>query len=240
MKTITVSSLKGGCGKTSTAIFLAEALAYAGSKVVLIDADPNNNATDYLARDETPEAIELRSLFHALKEERELSDCLMSSSLGLDLIPATPSLSQASLELASDPGVIMRFPMAVKGLDADYVIIDTPPALTLELTLALYAADLVLVPIGLSRWTTQGYEIIAARIRAADKTTGKETQLYALPAIVTEKEAELLRAIPTWKTTKTAILKAAAIRNAGNAGKPLNESAAAWSWYQSLSEEIAE
>lgn len=240
MKIISVASLKGGCGKTSTALFLAEALAYTGKHVVLVDADPNNNATDYLARNETAEAIEARSLYSFLTGRRELADCLIPSSFGLDLIPGTPNLAKASLELSSDPGIVLRFPMELKSLDADYVILDTPPALTLELTLALYASDLVIVPVGLSRWTAQGYEIIASRVQAANKTNGRDASLLALPAIVTEREAEALRAVPNWTATRTAILRAAAIRNAANAGKTLKGNSAAWTWYHDLAEEVAE
>jgi chromosome partitioning protein len=239
MKIITIASLKGGCGKTSTALFLAEALAHTGHRVILIDADPNNNATDYLARDETPEAIEARSLFHALAGRRELADCIISSSFGLDLIPGTPSLASASIELASDPGVSLRFPMDVKALDADFVIIDTTPALTLEMRLAVYAADVVLVPVGLSRWTLQGYEIIANEVQKAERSTGRNRKLLALPSIVTEREAAQLRAIPTWKSTETAILKLAAIRNATNAAKSLKANTVAWEMFWKLAEEVA-
>jgi chromosome partitioning protein len=238
VKVIAIASLKGGCGKTSTALFLAEALAYSGKRVVLMDADPNNNATDFLARNESPEVIESRSLQHALAGRRALKDCLIPSSFGLDLVPATPNLANAHIELAQDPGVVLRFPMDIKGLDADVVLIDTPPALTIELTLALYAADTVIVPVGLSRWTTQGYQIIASRVGIAMRTTGREIALLALPSIVTEREAGVLRAISMWTTTRTAILKAPAIRNAANAGKRLKESAAAWGWYRNLAEEV--
>jgi chromosome partitioning protein len=238
MKVIAIASLKDGCGKTSTAFFLAEALTHSGKHVVLMDADPNNNATDYLARQELPEVIEARSLHHALAGRRALEDCLIPSSFGLDLIPATPNLANAHIELAQDPGVALRFPMDIKGLDADVVLIDTPPALTIELTLALYASDIVIVPVGLSRWTTQGYQIIASRVGIVNRTTGRDTALLALPSIVTEREAGVLRAIPMWTTTRTAILKAPAIRNAANAGKRLKESAAAWEWYHELAEEL--
>jgi chromosome partitioning protein len=240
MRIITIASLKGGCGKTSTALFLAEALAHGGNHVILIDADPNNNATDYLARNETPEAIEARSLFLALAGRRELADCILSSSFGLELIPGTPSLANASIELASDPGVSLRFPMDVKALDADFVIIDTPPALTLEMRLAVYAADIVLVPVGLSRWTLQGYEIIANEVRKAERASSRTRELLALPSIVTEREAAQLRAMPTWKATETAILKVSAIRNAANAGKPLKTNTGAWEMFWALAKEITQ
>lgn len=238
MTIVTVASLKGGVGKTSTALFLAEALAYKGRQVILIDADPNNNATDYLAREMDPEAIEERSLYQAITGRRKLDECCIPTVFNLSLIPGTPSLARATVELAGDPGVALRFPRAARELDAEVVIIDTPPAITLELTLALYAADVVLVPVGLSRWTSAAYQVIADMARTAEETTGRESKLLALPSIVSEKEAETLREVPIWKATKTAILKSAAIRNAANAGKALNANAGAWEWFTALAREL--
>jgi hypothetical protein len=77
-------------------------------------------------------------------------------------------------------------------------------------------------------------------VQAANKTTGRDASLLALPAIVTEREAEALRAVPTWTATRTAILRAAAVRNAANGGKALKASSAAWTWYRDLAEEVAE
>ena len=71
--------------------------------------------------------------------------------------------------------------MELKALDADVIVIDTPPALTIELTLALYAADTVVVPVGLSRWTVAAYQVIADRVRVVEKTTGRPIRLLALP-----------------------------------------------------------
>lgn len=239
MKIVTIASLKGGVGKTSTALFLAEALAQAGRRVVLIDADANNNATDYLARDVDPENLEARSLYLALTNRRKLDDCLFQTHFGVSLVPGTPSLARSTLELAADPGVALRFPKAVRNLDADVVIIDSPPALTIELNLALYAADAVLVPVGLSRWTVSAFQVVADMVAATGETTGKAPRILALPSIVSEKEAATLRKVPSWTTTETAILKTAAIRNAANTGKPLKGSSTAWGWFEALVKELA-
>ena len=144
------------------------------------------------------------------------------------------------LELAPDPGVLLRFPMELKALNADVIVIDTPPALTIELTLALYAADTVIVPVGLSRWTVAAYQVIADRVRITEKTTGRPVRLLALPDIVTEKETETLRKIPGWAMTRSVIFKSAAIRNATNTGKALKDTGKAWAWYVDLAREVME
>jgi len=216
MIVITIASLKGGCGKTTAALFLAEALAFSGKSVVLIDADPNNNATDYLARDVSSEELEARSLHAALLGQRKLEECRFPTMFNLDVIPGTPSLAKVTMELAADPGIALRFPRAVRSLAADVVILDSPPALTLELNLALFAADVVIVPVGLSRWTVAAYRVVADLAARAEEVTTRQTRLLALPSIVTEKEADMIRKVADWNATETAIFKAAAVRNAAN------------------------
>ena len=160
--------------------------------------------------------------------------------LNIGMVPGTPTLAQAGLELAQDPGICLRFPMELKALDAEVIVIDTPPALTIELTLALYAADMVIVPVGLSRWTVSAYHVIADRVRVVEKTTGRAIRLLALPDIVTERETETLRKLNGWSMTRTAIFRSAAIRNAANTGRALKDTGKAWTWYGELAREVME
>lgn len=240
MKVIAFSSLKGGVGKTTAALFTAQALANAGRRVIAIDADANNNLTDALVRDETATIIEEHSLYRALTGRRPLAECVIPAMLNIGMVPGTPTLAQAGLELAQDPGICLRFPMELKALDAEVIVIDTPPALTIELTLALYAADMVIVPVGLSRWTVSAYHVIADRVRVVEKTTGRAIRLLALPDIVTERETETLRKLNGWSMTRTAIFRSAAIRNAANTGRALKDTGKAWTWYGELAREVME
>ena len=240
MKVIAFSSLKGGVGKTTAALFTAEALANAGRRVIAIDADANNNLTDALAREESPTILEEHSLYRAITGRRPLVECLIPTAFNISLVPGTPSLAQAGRELAFDFGACFRFAVELKALDAEVAIIDTPPALALELMLALYAADTVLVPVGFSRWTVAAYQVIADQLRMVEKTTGRPVRLLALPDIVTERELVTLRKIPGWTMTRAAIFKSAAIRNATNKGKALQNNGNAWTWYNELAHEVME
>ncbi len=240
MKVIAFASLKGGVGKTTSALFTAQALAHSGRHVIAIDADANNNLTDALARDESAATIEEHSLYRALTGHRTLAECLIPTTFNIDLIPGTPSIARAGRDLAHDPGIVFRFPSKLKELDAEVIIIDTTPSLTIELTLALYAADLVLVPVGLSRWTISAYEVIADELKLVEETTGRPVRLLALPDIVTENDSKTLRKLSGWTMTRTAIFKSAAVRNATNTGKPLNDTGKAWAWYNELAREVME
>jgi len=243
VKIIVFASVKGGVGKTAAAVFTAQALAALGARVILIDADPNNCATDFFLRDARLEAIAEHSLYHALVGTRSLADCTMAGTLNcphaLTIVPATPSLARAGVELAHDPGIAVRFPKAVRALDAEVVIIDTPPSLTLELNLALYAADIVLVPVGANRWTVGAFPVVADMVAHAAEASGRSPKLLALPAIVTVKEAEQLKSIDSWTTTSAVVLKNVSIRNALTAGSALKAGSLAGSAYLELAKELS-
>ena len=238
MKVITFGSVKGGVGKSAAAIFTAQALAAQGARVVLIDSDPSNSATDYFLRSSSAEEIAKRDLYLALTGKRRLADCIMATGT-IEMIPATPILARAGVELAQDPGIVLRFPKAVRTLEAEIVIIDTPPSLSLELTLALYAADIVVVPIGLSRWTVSAFSVVAGMLETVREARGSTPELVALPSIVTAREAETLSKLPNCRTVSTPILRSLAIRNALNAGKPLKPESMAALWFDALARELA-
>ena len=153
MKVITFGSLKGGVGKTTCAAFLAQALTAEGARVLVVDIDANNNLTDYFLRDTTAQELEARNVRHVLVDGLKPVEAVHHSAHGIDIIPATPELHSVGIELASDPGALLRFPVDLRQLDYDFIVIDSPPALVIELRAALYAANLVLVPIAFSRWT---------------------------------------------------------------------------------------
>jgi len=239
MKVITFASVKGGVGKSAAAIFTARAFAAQGARVALIDSDPSNSATDYFLREADPEEIVKRDLYLALTGRQKLSDCIISIA-GISVVPATPTLANAGIELARDPGIVLRFPKAVRALTADVVVIDTPPSLSLELTLALHASDLAVVPVGLSRWTVLAFQVMSNMVQSVREAQGRAPDLLALPSICSPKEAETLGRLKRWKTTKTPILRSAAIRNALNSGKPLKPGSLNESWFSNLALELAQ
>jgi chromosome partitioning protein len=155
MRTIAVANQKGGVGKTTTAVNLATALAACGHRVILVDFDPQGNASTGfgLARDRrTPSSYEL--LF-----EPDLAGGAAQETLvpGLLIVPAVDGLAAAEIELAGQPNAAGRLKAAVQKLpSADYVFIDCPPSLSLLTLNALVAADGVLIPLQTEFYAMEG------------------------------------------------------------------------------------
>jgi len=230
---LTVASLKGGVGKTSLAVFLAQALRKHG-KVLCVDLDPNNNATDFFLRHADPEAIEQKNVFHVLRGTERLSDCIHKA--GLPVLPCTPELHKAGQELGTKPAALMRFQKAIKESGFDFVVIDTPPALVYELRAGIYVADLVLSPLQYNRWSFQNLELLRLEIEDAREAP---CPLLVVPSIVTQAENERLRNMfPDLEFSQASITKSAAIRNAGNKATPLRESSKSHGQFESLSKEV--
>jgi len=235
---ITVSSLKGGVGKTTLSAFLAQALKRRGFYVLAVDLDHNNNLTDYYLRAEDVDEIERKNIRHVLTGAMKLDQASTWPSHHGDIIPATPSLATIGLELARDPGGVLRLRSGLRRLSYDHVIIDTPPALTLELTAGLYAADLVLVPVSSSRWTVQGYRVIADEVARVADGIGHSPRMLAVPSMVTEAEVGLLHGLDAWVSTAAGIRRDPAIRAAASEGRALREGTRGAAWFDELAGEV--
>lgn len=233
MKIITIASLKGGVGKTTLSIFLSLALKNAKKKVLAIDIDHNNNLTDYFLREEEVEVIQKRNIGMVLKGAITLKESIFNTPANVDIIPAVPELSQIAFELLFDTAAPIRFESMLKKLDYDFVIIDTPPAISFELSCGLHVANIVVCPVGYSRWNIQGYSILESKV----KLSGEDKVFLGVPSAVTEKRAEVLRE-GGLVLSRTIIHKSEAIATAADSGKPLKEGSSCADEFKSLAKEI--
>jgi chromosome partitioning protein len=155
-KVIAIANQKGGVGKTTTAINLSASLAANDLRVLLVDCDPQGNATTGVGVAKTNEQL---TTYHALFSETPLSQIVVKTEFeGLDLIPANRNLVAANLELVDldHRESRLRFKVDEFKDSYDYVIIDCPPALDLLTLNALVAADKVIIPIQCEFFALEG------------------------------------------------------------------------------------
>ena len=160
MITVAIANQKGGVGKTTTAINIATAMAATGWKALLIDLDPQGNASTGLGVGS--EAREY-STYDVLLEEAEIADCIQPTEIpGLDIIPATQDLSGAEVELVSVDDRTSRLKSAINTLAQgpnggyDVCFVDCPPSLGLLTLNALSAADTLMVPLQCEFFALEG------------------------------------------------------------------------------------
>jgi chromosome partitioning protein len=166
LKLLCVANQKGGVGKTTTAVNLAASLAAAEISTLLIDCDPQANATSGLG---FHKGKIKRQLYHALLGQAHINEVILSTELPhLFLIPSQPSLIGAEIELINEPGREKRLSAVLSSLNhASYrfALMDCPPSLGLLTLNALTASDSVLIPLQCEYYALEGLSHLLRTIR---------------------------------------------------------------------------
>lgn len=230
MKILAICNQKGGVGKTTTSINLAASLAHLKNKVLLIDTDPQANATSGVGVDK---ATISQSIYNILVDEVDINDVIVKTAYeNLDIVPSSIALAGAEVELVSAISREQRMKNAISEIkeDYDYVVIDCPPSLGLITLNSLTAADGVIIPVQTEYYALEGLSQLMNTFNIVRKHLNSKLDIFGVLLTMTDSRtnisnqvAEQVREHFKDKAFDTVISRTVRLSEAPSFGEPIIE-----------------
>ena len=224
---LAITNQKGGVGKTTTAVNLAACLGALGRRVLLVDFDPQGNATSGVGVDKTTQE---QTVYHVVIDARDVREVIQHTEYDLDLLPANVDLAGAEVELATADARETRLKRALDTVrnEYDFILIDSPPSLGLLNLNALTAADGMLIPIQCEFYALEGVaelmrtlELVQNGLNPSLAVAGVLLTMYDSRTKLSEQVANEVRDFFKEKVYETVIPRTVRLSEAPSYGMPI-------------------
>lgn len=192
---IAIANRKGGVGKTTTTVNVATAMAAAGKKVLVVDLDPQGNATTSMGINKSGR---MASSYEVLLGEKRISEAVVWTEIpNFSLVPSSPDLAGAEVELVEieNREFALKKALFKDAVNYDYILIDCPPSLSLVTINALVAADAVIVPLQCEFLALEGITDLIRNINQIKKKFNPKLELQGVVLTMYDKRNNLTQMV---------------------------------------------